>query len=83
MIISLPSLTTTFLDLLTGILEFYQKASDNLKNAIMLRKQKDNKTFFYRQLQNLNEKIVLFKNMQKRYKSESSTELETQKSKSK
>ncbi|CAI2362691.1 unnamed protein product [Moneuplotes crassus] len=51
-------------------LEFYQKASDNLKNAIKLRTRKDTKTFFYRQLQNLNDKIVVFKNMQERYKTE-------------
>ncbi|CAI2362175.1 unnamed protein product [Moneuplotes crassus] len=47
--------------------EFYQKASENVKNAIRLRTKKDTKSFFYRQLQNLNDKIVVFKSMQEKF----------------
>ena len=50
--------------------EFYKKASANVKYAIDLRKEKDKKTGFYRQLQELNDKITIFKTLQQKQEEE-------------
>ena len=39
-----------------------------LNNAINLRQAKDNKSDFYRQLQILNDKIVIYKDLQEKQK---------------
>ena len=46
----------------------YNKLQKMLNNAINLRQAKDNKSDFYRQLQILNDKIVIYKDLQEKQK---------------
>lgn len=57
--------------------EYLKYASDNIKNAIQLRKNKDQKGDFYRQLIVLNDKIKIYKDLQlKEQKAEDEKEVQ-------
>lgn len=64
-----PELNTNYVEVAAGVIldwkdqDEYQKLHENVQHAVDLAKTKSSKTEFWHQLQNLNDKILIYKDM--------------------